>query len=41
MCFCTLQVIGVIAKGAFGNVLKVRREDEKAIYAMKVKVFSV
>ncbi|XP_064612705.1 ribosomal protein S6 kinase-related protein-like [Liolophura sinensis] len=30
------EVVGVIAKGAFGNVLKVRREDEKAIYAMKI-----
>lgn len=30
------EVLDVIAKGAYGNVLRVRREDEKEIYAMKV-----
>ena len=26
----------VVAKGAYGNVVKVRREDDKQYYAMKV-----
>ncbi|XP_021365952.1 serine/threonine-protein kinase S6KL-like isoform X1 [Mizuhopecten yessoensis] len=30
------EVVDVIAKGAYGNVLRVRREDEKQVYAMKV-----
>ncbi|KAK0060471.1 microtubule-associated serine/threonine-protein kinase 3-like isoform X1 [Biomphalaria pfeifferi] len=30
------EVIDVIAKGAFGNVIKVQREDQKRFYAMKV-----
>ena len=30
------QVVEVIAQGAFGNVLKVQREDDKQFYAMKV-----
>ncbi|XP_041348800.1 ribosomal protein S6 kinase-related protein-like isoform X2 [Gigantopelta aegis] len=30
------EVIDVIANGAYGNVLKVQREDEKQFYAMKV-----
>lgn len=34
-CF-VLQVIDVIAKGAYGNVYLVRREDEKQNYAVKV-----
>ena len=31
-----VQVVEVIAQGAFGNVLKVQREDDKQFYAMKV-----
>ncbi|XP_074643280.1 serine/threonine-protein kinase S6KL-like isoform X2 [Tubulanus polymorphus] len=34
------EVLDVIARGAFGNVLKVRREDDKVIYAVKVLVKS-
>lgn len=30
------EVVEVIAQGAFGNVLKVQREDDKLFYAMKV-----
>lgn len=30
------EVISVIAKGAYGNVLKVHREDEEQFYAVKV-----
>ncbi|KAK3084775.1 hypothetical protein FSP39_018673 [Pinctada imbricata] len=30
------EIRDIIAKGAYGNVLKVRREDEKQYYAMKV-----
>ncbi|XP_025091470.1 uncharacterized serine/threonine-protein kinase SgK494-like [Pomacea canaliculata] len=30
------EVVEVIAQGAFGNVLKVQREDDKQFYAMKV-----
>ncbi|XP_076452564.1 ribosomal protein S6 kinase-related protein-like [Babylonia areolata] len=30
------EVVEVIAQGAFGNVLKVQREDDKKFYAMKV-----
>lgn len=30
------QAIGVIANGAFGDVLKVKRIKDDAIYAMKV-----
>ncbi|XP_064620127.1 serine/threonine-protein kinase S6KL-like isoform X2 [Lineus longissimus] len=30
------EVLDVIARGAFGNVLKVRREDDKKLYAVKV-----
>ena len=33
LCF---QVLDVIARGAYGNVLKVRREDDKKLYAVKV-----
>ncbi|KAJ8312122.1 hypothetical protein KUTeg_009495 [Tegillarca granosa] len=32
------EIIEIIAKGAYGNVLKVRREDEKQVYAMKTSV---
>ena len=28
----------MIAQGAFGNVLKVQREDDKKFYAMKVSI---
>jgi hypothetical protein len=31
-------VVEVIAQGAFGNVLKVQREDDKRFYAMKVRI---
>ena len=31
------QVLEMIAKGAFGNVLKVRHVEDKTIYAMKVR----
>ena len=34
--FLATQVIDVIAKGAYGNVIKVQREDSKRFYAMKV-----
>ena len=34
--FC-FQIIDIIAKGAYGNVVKGRREDEKQFYAMKVR----
>ena len=34
LCF---QIIDIIAKGAYGNVVKGRREDEKQFYAMKVR----
>lgn len=30
------EICDIIAKGAYGNVLRVRREDEKEYYAMKV-----
>ena len=30
------QVLDVVAQGAFGNVLKVRKEEDKRLYAMKV-----
>lgn len=30
------DIIDIIAKGAYGNVVKVRREDDKQYYAMKV-----
>ncbi|CAG5130055.1 unnamed protein product, partial [Candidula unifasciata] len=30
------HVLGVIARGAYGNVIKVQREDEKKFYAVKV-----
>lgn len=30
------ELIDIIAKGAYGNVVKARREDEKQFYAMKV-----
>ena len=36
-----LQVVEVIAQGAFGNVLKVQREDDKQFYAMKVSHYIV
>ena len=32
------QVLEVIAKGAFGNVLRVQRGADKIAYAMKVAV---
>lgn len=35
-----LQIIDIIAKGAFGNVVKVRRDDDKQYYAMKVLITS-
>ena len=36
MAFVCFQLIDIIAKGAYGNVVKGRREDEKQFYAMKV-----
>lgn len=33
------QICDIIAKGAYGNVLRVRREDEKQYYAMKVSKY--
>lgn len=35
-CLCLFQIIDVIAKGTYGNVYMVRREDEKQNYAVKV-----
>ncbi|KAL3857108.1 hypothetical protein ACJMK2_011803 [Sinanodonta woodiana] len=32
------EIVDIIAKGAFGNVVKVQREDDKKFYAMKVLV---
>ena len=36
MLLILFQVIGVIAKGAFGDVLKVRKFEDQIDYAMKV-----
>ena len=32
------QVEGVIAKGAFGNVIKVKGKQDQSIYAIKVRM---
>lgn len=39
--FLFFQIIDIIAKGAFGNVVKVRREDDKQFYAMKVTLMYI
>lgn len=36
VCFVCLQILCVIAKGAFGDVLKVKNIRDNAVYAMKV-----